>query len=694
MGQVNTLHPGNPVNDPTPKTVRTSSKIPMVFRQFASHRFGDIQPILGLEYVPKDDIQFRSKFDLRTYTLKSPLMSDMFYKQDFFSVDMQAILPKNWEKIYTNPLIGDDVQPIVNSFISGSQLRTLILGSMYAFADFIDTASVGPEEEQEEIEYHSLFSQLKGLLFASLWFSRGSVISTLEYHLTNRFHWSLNLDGVTPDKDEFDLFFQERINLFIEAMMQAHPRTNGAFYVQFNNIGEDSIKYCVHFDSPFANDDPSGIENISFRRFIEMAYQNLDFTYVVKSDDYALYNVLTGEERFLLSPSDSENPEWFLSENFPDFNFGKVGAYQLVCSHFYSNDHIDYIYSADLYKQLIWSYIMADVASDDRSFSYNGVMTEYDSLSGAMMLHQQISLSDVTGVSGLLSYKLAYWTALLSFRKSLRFVDYFTGSKAYPLAVGDVSVAVNDNLVSVIDITKNIQRQRFLNSVNRTGRKVQDYISGIFGIAPDPDHHNPQWLAQTNDPITLNEVDNTGEAQQTENNSVTGILRANGNDYVFRFQTALPGYLIGVCYFDIPRAYTDVYLRENMHRDRFDMFNPDMQFIGDQDISSAEIVDAPQDQAFAYTLRHMEYKQRVDSAVGSFAIPEFMPGYCFLADQVKGLPAPRHISPDYIRSKNVEMDEFYLSLLGYGLADYFHFQIKHVHEIDADRPMAFAPSIL
>ena len=35
------------------------------------------------------------------------------------------------------------------------------------------------------------------------------------------------------------------------------------------------------------------------------------------------------------------------------YDLRRLWAYQLVVSHFYSNDHIDFVYSADLFRSLI-----------------------------------------------------------------------------------------------------------------------------------------------------------------------------------------------------------------------------------------------------------------------------------------------------------------------------------------------------
>ena len=563
MAQVNTIHPGNPITDPTEKGVRTSSNIPFVFRQFITQRFGDLQPCLGFEYVPKDDIEFKPEYDLRTYTLGAPLMSDVFFHRDYFTVDMQAILPKNWAKVYTNPLIGDDVQNIVNSFVSGSDLRNIINSTAAAFArNYIDEST-----EEETMFYYPLADQIRCLLWLSLWFSQGSLLASLDFKFSKHFQAEIPIGS--KNRRDFDSFFQERMQLIYEHLHDYQESTKSLIPVRFFNLGaQDPDVYFIQFDdiSDILVEDPAEYTKaISFRRFLELAFQNMNFDFTAALHEVLDYPYMD-EEPVNVPPalnfSDEEGLTlaWSISSGarFPDFNFGKIAAYQLCCAHFYTNDHVDYIYSADLFRQLIWSYIMADVSSDDRSFSYNGVQTEYDALSGAMMLYQIVTSADFTdGEFGdALPIKLAYWTALLSYRKSLRFVDYFTGAKAYPLAVGDVSVEVNANLVNIIDVTKNIQKQRFLNAVNRSGRKVQDYMQGIFGIAPDPDHHDPLFLTNIKDPIHLEEVDNTGEAQQQEANSVTGILRGNNSQFAFSFKTALPGYLIGIAHFDIPRAYS------------------------------------------------------------------------------------------------------------------------------------------
>lgn len=69
------------------------------------------------------------------------------------------------------------------------------------------------------------------------------------------------------------------------------------------------------------------------------------------------------------------------------FNFGRCLAYQIVNAHFYTNDRIDYVYSADLYRDYISSLVtnlFQQSAPDLENvyFIYNGIKCRYDWLSG------------------------------------------------------------------------------------------------------------------------------------------------------------------------------------------------------------------------------------------------------------------------------------------------------------------------
>lgn len=110
MAQVSTTTPGSKINDATGKVVRTRSRFPqMSYPFYNTQRFAVYHPFFVMEGVEGDKLPIRSSHEVRSFTLKAPLMQDIKRKKDFFKVDMRSILPLNWDKFYTNPLRGDDI---------------------------------------------------------------------------------------------------------------------------------------------------------------------------------------------------------------------------------------------------------------------------------------------------------------------------------------------------------------------------------------------------------------------------------------------------------------------------------------------------------------------------------------------------------------------------------------------------------
>lgn len=78
-------------------------------RRLITARFGEIKPFLDFDAVPKDNHTFFSKHELRSYTLKSPLFSNIKMDKRYFLVPLSSILPNTWREFLSNPIKGDDV---------------------------------------------------------------------------------------------------------------------------------------------------------------------------------------------------------------------------------------------------------------------------------------------------------------------------------------------------------------------------------------------------------------------------------------------------------------------------------------------------------------------------------------------------------------------------------------------------------
>lgn len=654
----------NPQNANPHKGVNTRSTFPLQYHAFDTFRFGEYHPHFVMEGVAKDRISFRSSHDLRSYTLGAPLMEDISMKKDYFNVPMTAILPLNWDKFFANPVKGQDVPSDCGPSLAGfyEKYNTLMGALTTRFIAIIPLSSITDTQVATAL--------LRYIALGEYVFSAGSLMSSLNVHCHQYF--SYLKDG---DLRNFDYLVDQLVDVLNLVQYMTVTDSNGRNIRCW--IGNDPRRFSTRdLLQLFRTDPASSVTSI---------------TYVTGQTATVFKSAVT---QALPVSSD-----FILSNVVKPFNLSRLAAYQLVVSQFYTNDSIDFVFDANRYRQLMWYYFTNASSSVVRYFTVNGLQYDYDAFSG----HVLGSILDlaITSASNALLYGtqttvkviLSYLSGLFAYRRSLRFKDYFTGSHSQPLAVADASFDASNT--SVIDITKNIQKQRFLNAVNRVGARLEDYMQEIFGSKLAPDYTKPFYLGHTSDVIFGAEVENTGEAQQTNENSITSNLRSNGSRYEFSFEPDRDCIVIGLTYFDIARSYSKTIDRQTMHLDRFDWFNPYMQFIGDQPIYFNELnPDVSQtpsaDQAFSYEFRHMEYKQRFNVVAGGFVTA--LPGWAFIADQKFSWDSS--ITPDFIRSLNSELDRFYQSLTGYSLGTYFHFIVKNVNDCTASRPMAYSPSIL
>ena len=601
-------------------------------------RFGEITPFMVTNGLPSDHLEFRSQMDLRTYTLKSPLMQNIKMYRTYFSVPMRCILPNNWDKVYVNPNLGDDVPQ--DSFCSIS--RYDLLSKFYSISNLQIT---NKQHFYTFLAFVALYEQI---------FSSGSLANILGLPLpcldkviaTNNFTnlvTALKSDVDFNSLDVYDSSFQNII-----------------FHI-------DSSKVPAHSLAQFFLDYPC----------VPTSYNDsvlADIQPIIQAYISALTAPL---QSYLQAPTTAEGKIYI--------DLSRLWAYQLVYHHFYTNDKVDFIYSADTFRSYIGGLISQ--FTDLTSFDWNGSALMYDYLSS----HYVPSFSS--------AYAAQYFCALFPFRRSLRYLDYFTSGRTRPLAVGNTAVSVNAGNVDVVDISRSIQMQKFLNQVNRTGRKLSNYVKGLFGEDLGKyDGHDPQWLAQTEDVVYGTETENTSFSENDPANNVRTNLKVNSNKYGFSFDVDDSECIIlGLMHFDVVRFYSKGFDRQTLRKDRFDFFNPILQYIGDQKIYSIESdrsISYTSEQnlpAFAYTTRYMEYRQAFPRAIGGFV--ENLPSWLF-DDQMLSDAEALNITPEVIRSLSSQLDQFYLSLTGDTINNYFHFICVVSNYLSATRPVAVNPQIL
>lgn len=653
------LNPANPQNEVNPKTFRNYNTFPMSYTHHLTARYGDVTPFYAFESWSSDKVPFASFHELRNYTMRSPMMNKLKMLKDYFLVPMEAILPRTWEYYIANPTQNEDIPDNAAPYISNLanfyyQFQQL---GQQSFYDILKNSGDYTDADVQSliIKYFIAFENVV---------SDGGLFSLLGCKLSKYFYVDTN-SGIGTLDSLFQLFYSELRETIKSGDIALYiPHTDTTYYLLFDELDSH---------------DP---RRVSWHRYLELMRENSDFILRLFLEDEAFSFMQYYIELIKLRSQDITGLT---------INVSRFSAYQIACHHFMSNDKVDSIYSADLCRSMFETFYLAD--NPIATYEMNGVTHLYDVFSNKY-LTWAFGAIDVYNLpadtySSCLN-RIHYLYALTSFRKSLKFGDYFTGSRPRPLAVGDVNAPVTANGVSAIDITKKISVQRFLNAVNKTGRKLSEYVQQILGGYVAPVSTDPKFLARDTCFVGTQEVENT--SSENQGNIVTN-LRSEQSKYAFEAEVSEPSIILGLCSFEIARSYSKTIDRHFLHKDRFDMFNPYFQNIGDQEIFNAEKGLNYAKGPFAYSLRHMEYKQRFNISSGGFV--EWLPSWAFIADNDNGTEMNvKNLSSDYIRSSNADFDRFYSSLTGSTLSSYFHFIIMFDNQSTPIRNMEYSPTIL
>lgn len=645
------------------------SKFDLSYHNYITPSYGKITPFLSLEGVAGDKIPIRSSHKVRSYTMKSPLMSDVYMQKDFFAVPMECILPLNWQKIFANPVVGDDVVAEDCNCVFNPSLT---LSRVLDFKNFLIPGAT-----------QNIAQALNYLFFGEKLLSKGSLFSNFGINLWSVYFFTAGtIDENTygnnfsiGEGSDFDDVENAVLSLFrFYVFKDKQKRSITVKYIQLDSSLSNGYEEKTRTFSPIDSEDEAYFEDC-----LDFCREHYLTSFTITGIDFSGIDI-TGMVA-------SANPvDVYL-------NISPIIAYQIICAHYFTNDRVDYIYSAELYRQLMRGFL-STYSSD--TFDYNGVPTLYDELSGHW-INKQASIFFTSSTPSVVTYRAFYYFVnLFGINNSLRYSDYFTGARLEPLAVGNTDIAVNANQVSVIDVTRNIQIQRFLNLVNKTGRKFEEYVGKLFGTYVAPDYHNPIYLGKIRDKVISYETENTGAAQMNQKNSVTSTFSSTGNAFALEFDCDRPTIIIGVCSFDIPRVYCRTINRDALHIDRFDYYNPFMQFIGDQDVSNVELGYSRGLTEFAYQSRHAEYKTKYPICSGGFAKQNVLPSWQFVADlQTFASVDSGTLDSNYIRSRRSELDKFYVSLTGETPATRFHFICDFYNDLSSvSRPMVANPNIL
>ena len=653
-GQVAGTAPSNALNNPGAYNKQGSNTFDLSYLNPLTARYGEVTPFFHMEGLGRDRILLKSSHDLRSYTLSSPLMSSVIMRKSYFQMPLAGIMPNTWQYIFTNPTKGDDIPDDALSFFNLETLRTSLSTFVKAYSD------VATEQDTFDNVH------FKAFLLLYLLTSKGSLLDYLgvQYHPYSK---HINVNSID---------FAYGVDSLIDVLIQAIPEgTSISFNVDTWDVDGSNGLVTLTSDLSLA----------SKRSLFYAMLEHPDYT----SSSTDVQSLLTVVVNFFKFYEETYPNDFALDLEVNPF---RLAAYQMVCSQFFSNDKVDGIYNSELWlsnmKSLVYSVIPTSIS---KSFTLNGVPVFYDVLSN----HYLSIMSQDSRFAN--PNTIYFWFNLLSYRRSLRYGDYFTGARPKPLAVGDVNIDVNGSAlnsltVNAVDVNRNLWIQRFLNAANRVGSNLVNYTKGIFGYEPPKDYHQPNYIASESTRIGGNEIDNTsgvaGADGVTTQGTVNVNLRSSGSDVAFDIYIDNPCIILGLVTFEAVPCYSSCIEKIATHKDRYDMFNPYMQHIGDQQILTQEFNSQhKKNMVFGYACRYAEYKYRYSMQHGGFNTN--LPSWSF-----DGRFDSTSINEDVIRSKPADFDKFYKSLQYASLPNYFHFIISFANSVQANRAMQFFPDLI
>ena len=689
-------NPTNSLNVATPSVRRTFNRFNNSYVHYSTANYGEYTPFFVQEMNPADVKKFRSKTQVRTESLKTPLYSGVKMNKDYFFVPFDALLPNNWQKIFKNPSQGDDVPDDANmaslDFLSEGGLLHYLVQDFTSALEFLRTHPSGASSEADQQKrLNAIYVVYFGFPLMDAFFSSSGLCARLGSPFSHLFNFTIGQTKYTWDR------FSELVypKLFENGMefgfrfSSAGTSGDYLFTIDSSVPGQSSFIEQLSGTPSLARISPK--DALALFRY----YPSCMYGYNGWVDMYEKLNFKSLSQEFSQSFSFSLVSNLpFLGSQDAVFNYSRMAAYALCCSQFYTNGNVDSVYNAELYRDMMSSFVRGFYPSaSPMTFVYNGVKTQYDWLSSHFFtsaMGQAFAFNQSTPMS---FDAIFYLRSIFDIHNTLKYGDYFSGAHTRPLAVGDVTAPVIGDKVSAVDITKAISYQRFLNVVVKLKNEMQDYLRTIFGTLPAPDYHEAKLVSHSEGAVDGFEVANTTSEDQ---GNLTSLLHNVQENFEFTLEIDQAGIALGVVSFVASRAYCLASDRQVHIRDRYDMFNPMLQNIGDQPVLGVE-KSGFFAEPFAYHSRFMEYKQRVNIASGAFV--DKLRSYCIISDSLfepsNALEVlAQNLTPAYIRLTPREFDRFFVVDGSWSYGNNYHFICEFDNESDDIREADYSPSIL
>lgn len=691
-------NPTNSLNVATPSVRRTFNRFNNSYVHYSTANYGEYTPFFVQEMNPADLKKFRSKTQVRSESLKTPLYSGVKMNKDYFFVPFDALLPNNWQKIFKNPSQGDDVPDDANmaslNFLGSDPDYGVnidyFVGQYVRALEFVRThpSSSAPSADNQK-RLNAINVIYFGFPLMDAFLSSSGICARCGSPFSHLFSFSIADKSYSWDRFAeivYPLLFQDGMR-FGFRFASSKQDTDYVFIIDSAVHGQESFISNLSTSPSTARVSPKDVLAL-FRYYPSCMYGYNDWTEYFDQLSFTSLGALGSINHKLVSVLYAPQSQDAV------FNYSRMAAYALCCSQFYSNGNVDSVYNAELYRDMMSSFVRGFFpAAGSMTFLYNGVKTQYDWLSSHFFDNAIEFCFDWNKTTPLTFDALFYLRSIFDIHNTLKYGDYFSGAHTRPLAVGDVTAPVIGDKVSAVDITKAITYQRFLNVVVKLKNEMQDYLRTIFGTLPAPDYHEAKLVSHSEGAVDGFEVANTTSQDQ---GNLTSLLHNVQENFEFTLEIDQAGIALGVVSFVASRAYCLASDRQVHIRDRYDMFNPMLQNIGDQPVLGVE-KSGFFAEPFAYHSRYMEYKQRVNIASGAFV--DKLRSYCIISDSLfepsNALEVlAQNLTPAYIRLTPREFDRFFVVAGSWSYGNNYHFICEFDNESDDIREADYSPSIL
>lgn len=742
----NPIERTNPLNEPDYAHEEGYNPFELTCPKVLTARYGEATPISCFETVPGDRHLMSEGIKTFLDQVDSRVMSEVNAYIDYFHVPLRNIFPINYEKIAVNPVKGDDVP-----FSALPQIP--LLHTLYRYldnpqallvtVDGVDKPQDLPVSLMSNSRYANVAAEtiaFSRLLYISFILSRGQLLDYIGFRLDDISSTPLPQSRYKRYKNvlqqKIDEFFDRVITVYDADGFVLRSKILSVYGIDLSEVDQ------VNGFNTNKLDLSETALNGSINKFVKLRYvptysvspQGEETDYELSSFRAALYDCFERGLFPIVKYYDPDTSSWqfYVMDSFEDslytyfvtsflkayrllpattvedyneffdagfINPSRIVAYQQSIAEYMTNDRIDNVFSAELWMQNIRAimYPSSTNLTIEPTFKYNGVDYEYDLFTTGGFRR---AFFDSGNTTGLLHRMTPFLSNVFILRRSLRFGDYFATGRPNMLAVGDLSIPVDSQTVSPVDVTKGLMLQRFFNAVNRWGMRFVNYMASLFGVKPSDTGCQPAFITHRQITLSHDTVANTSNAQ----GKITTNLVGTSSSHMFDVFLDDFGILLGVVSYDTLAYYPSGVDRALRHGDRFSMFNPMLQNIGDQEIRLDELTGdvvstAIAKKPFAYATRYNEYKKGLTSAHGGFVnyLPAMVfvyPYRQFIEDDFDAYSGNLRINPDFIRDMPFYLDAYVKSLTSLSPAQYFHFTLSVNNPHQSARKMEYWPGIL